>query len=89
MGKLEEWDEDEGGGYADLKDDPTGIQGAALNHFWPHDVLLDDGVTTVPDGASVGMVSARGRDVGEAMRRIARTLRAFTYDGFQYRTDAR
>lgn len=66
---------------------PIELDAGALKHFWPHEVILDEGVMTVADGASVGTVTARGRDVQEAMRRASRTLRAFNADGFQYRTD--
>lgn len=34
LGKLEEWNEDEGGGYADLKDDASGLQCGVLMGDW-------------------------------------------------------
>lgn len=34
LGKLEEWNINEGGGYADLTEDPTGLQGAELLGDW-------------------------------------------------------
>ena len=48
-----------------------------IPHFW-----------SVPDGALVGLATARGTSLREANRRCLRTLRSLKGESVQYRIDA-